>query len=547
MLWASEGSVIGTGWLFAVLLTLTIAGPATLIGWVIGSAIVIVIGLVYAELGGMFPVSGGGGLFPQYAFGGLAGASFGWFGYVQAAARAPIEVVAALEYLSTSKWAAFMWNTNKSTLSGDGYGIAIGLLLVFVLLNMIGIRWVARANNSLTMIKLAVPLLAFIVLVSTHFHAGNFTAGGGFFPKGVSIPKAIMLSLPVGGIIFAFTGFEQATQIGGESRNPKRDIPFAVIGSVVVAAILYIMVQFAFIGSLNPAMILHYHTWANLAKNAGLEASPFYTLTVVAGLGWLAWILKADSAVSPGACGLLNLTTAARLSYGMSRDGYLPTTFAKTSKRERIPWFSVLIAFVLGILFLLPFPSFAKLVGIVTSATVLMYIGAPLALGALRKNGAHLHRSYRLPGGSVLAPLAFVFSTLIVYWSGWQTYSTLVVAIVIGYLLMGLSRVFRANLKVPKLDWGAAKWLFPYLIGLGFISYFGGFGQGGIIGGVSIFKNVLVGGNGDLPLYWDLLVVAVFSLVVYYVALASRLPRERVDEYAKDIYSPPTLLEPVPG
>ena len=111
------------------------------------------------------------------------------------------------------------------------------------------------------------------------------------------------------------------------------------IGSVVVAAILYIMVQFAFIGSLNPAMILHYHTWANLANNAGLEASPFYTLTVVAGLGWLAWILKADSAVSPGACGLVYLTTSARLSYGMSREGYLPTTFAKTSKRERIPWF----------------------------------------------------------------------------------------------------------------------------------------------------------------------------------------------------------------
>jgi amino acid transporter len=73
--WASEGSVIGTGWLFGVLLALTIAGPAALIGWVIGSILVIVIGLVNAELGGMFPVSGGGGLFPRYAFGSLAGAS----------------------------------------------------------------------------------------------------------------------------------------------------------------------------------------------------------------------------------------------------------------------------------------------------------------------------------------------------------------------------------------------------------------------------------------------------------------------------------------
>jgi amino acid transporter len=526
-----------------VLLALTIAGPAALVGWVIGSVIVIVIGLVYAELGGMFPVSGGGGLFPQYAFGSLAGASFGWFGYLQAAAYAPIEVIAALEYLSTSKWAAFMYSPARGTLTGAGYGVAIGLLLVFVILNLIGIRWVERANNGLTIIKLIVPLLAFVVLISMHFHAGNFTAGGGFFPKGTSIPRDLMLSLPLGGIIFAFTGFEQATQIGGESRNPKRDIPFAVIGSVVIAAILYILVQFAFIGSLNPAMILHYHTWANLAHNGPLSASPFYTVAVIAGVGWLAWTLKADSVLSPGACGLVYVTATARLSYGMGRDGYLPAAFEKTSKKAQIPWFSVLIALVLGILFLLPFPSFGKLVGVVTSATVLMYIGAPLALGALRKNGAHLHRSYTLPAAGVLAPLAFVFSTLIVYWAGWQTYSTLMVGVLIGYALMLLSGLFKANPKAPKIDWSAAKWLFPYLIGLGVISYFGGFGQGGIIGGVGIFKNFLVGGNGGLPLYWDLLVVGVFSLAIYYLAIASRLPKERVDEYATGVYQATT--EPI--
>ena len=105
LLWASEGSIMGSGWLFAALLALTIAGPGALVAWVIASIIVIVIALVYAELGGMFPVSGGGGLFPQYAFGNLAGASFGWFAYVQAAAYAPIEVLVALEYMSTAEWA----------------------------------------------------------------------------------------------------------------------------------------------------------------------------------------------------------------------------------------------------------------------------------------------------------------------------------------------------------------------------------------------------------------------------------------------------------
>jgi amino acid transporter len=166
-----------------------------------------------------------------------------------------------------------------------------------------------------------------------------------------------------------------------------------------------------------------------------------------------------------------------------------------------------------------------------------MYVGAPLALGALRKNSADLHRSYRLPAAGFLAPVAFVFSTLIVYWAGWQTYSTLMVAVVIGYVLMLISRIFGLNDRAPKIEWASAKWLFPYLIGLGVISYFGGFGQGGIIGGVSSLKNVLVGGNADLPLYWDVLVVTIFSLAIYYLAMANRLSAEKVSEYTKDIWA----------
>ena len=536
LLWASVGSVIGSGWLFGVLLALTIAGPAALIGWVIGTVIVIMIGLVYAELGGMFPISGGGGLFPQYAFGSLAGASFGWFGYLQAATYAPIEVLASLEYLSTSGWAAGVFNQDKGTLTGEGYAVAIGLMLVFVVINLIGIRWVERTNTGFTILKIIIPLVAVGALL-THFHSGNFTAGGGFFPAGTSIGKALMLSLPAGGIIFAFTGFEQATQIGGESRNPRRDIPFAVIGSIVIAGVIYILLQLAFIGAFNPATITHYQTWANLANDGKLSAEPMWTVASVAGLAWLASTLKAAAVISPGACGLVYITASSRLSYGMSKDGYVPTALEKTSKRQ-IPVFSVLVAAALGCLFLLPFPSFGKLVSLVTSATVLMYVGAPLALGALRKNGANLRRSYTVPGGAVLATLAFVFSTLIVYWAGWETYSTLMAAVIIGYVLMAASRVLKTNPKAPRIDWGAARWLFPYLIGLGVISYFGGFGEGGIIGGVGIFKHALVGGNGHLPLYWDVLTVTLFSLAIYYLAIANRLPDERVDEYVRGLDEP---------
>jgi len=132
-----------------------------------------------------------------------------------------------------------------------------------------------------------------------------------------------------------------------------------------------------------------------------------------------------------------------------------------------------------------------------------------------------------------------VLANFIVYWSGWSTYSTLMVVMLIGFALMAISYVFNLNENKPRIDWGAAIWVFPYLIGMGIISFLGGFGQGGILGGVGTFKDVLVGGNGHIALYWDLLVLTVFSLVIYYLAIARRLSPEKVDHYVREVYPPP--------
>src|SRR5690349_22184791 len=84
LLWASMGSIIGSGWLFGAQKGLFNAGPAVLISWIIGGACILVLALVHAELGAMFPLSGGSARFPHYAFGGIAGAGFGWFSWLQA-------------------------------------------------------------------------------------------------------------------------------------------------------------------------------------------------------------------------------------------------------------------------------------------------------------------------------------------------------------------------------------------------------------------------------------------------------------------------------
>jgi amino acid transporter len=549
LMWASEGSIIGSGWLFGAFYALTVAGPAALIGWAVASVIIIGLAMVHAELGGMFPVTGGTSRFPHYAFGSFAGATFGWFAYIQAAAVAPIEVLATVQYLSTAHFARNWYKSSTvlgspGTLSHAGIAVAVLLMLVFVILNVIGIRWLAHANTGITTWKVIIPVITIIVLLLTHFHSSNFSAGGGFFVPGSSGGiKAILVAIPGAGIVFSLLGFEQAVQLGGESARPQRDLPRAVIGSILIGAAIYILLQLAFIGAISPATILHYHTWANLGSDAALGGGPFYTVAKIAGLSWLAWLLRVDAVVSPGGTGLIYLTSASRISFGLSKNGYIPAQFEKNSPRTKVPVFGILISTLIGLLFLLPFPSWTSLVGIVTGASVLMYAGAPLALGALRHSKPDLPRSYRLPVGHVWAPVTFIMANWIVFWAGWGTVSTLMVVILIGYLLMWVSAALHLNPNQPKIDWASGIWVIPYLIGMAVISYFGSFGTDGlpvgIINGLGPFKHFLVGGHGDLPLYWDLLVLAAFSLVIYFWAMRSALPAADVDRYVAEVYPPP--------
>jgi amino acid transporter len=198
----------------------------------------------------------------------------------------------------------------------------------------------------------------------------------------------------------------------------------------------------------------------------------------------------------------------------------VPKLFLVEDERTDVPLWGVIMSGALGLLFLLPFPSWGKLVSVVTGAVVLMYAGAPLALGSLRRSRPELRRPYRLPAAGLLAPASFVFATFIAYWSGWQTISTLMLALVLGYGFMGLSRKLHLDLEPPPIEWASARWLFPYLVGLSVVSYLGDFGHGGILGGVGPFHHVLVGGRGLIPLWWDLACLTVLGLAIFAGAMA---------------------------
>src|SRR5213079_1429737 len=144
ILFTSVGSIIGSGWLFGALTASQVAGPAALISWVIGGAVTLLLALVHAELGGMYPVAGGSARFPHYAFGSMIGFAAGWFAFLGAVTTAPIEVEAALQY--ASNYISGLTTTSGDTvvLTATGYVVAAALMLLFSAINVMGVRWLSE-------------------------------------------------------------------------------------------------------------------------------------------------------------------------------------------------------------------------------------------------------------------------------------------------------------------------------------------------------------------------------------------------------------------
>jgi amino acid transporter len=519
--WASETSIIGSGWLFGSYFAAAAVGSAALICWVIAGIAVIILALVHAELGAMYPVSGGTARFPHFAFGSVAGISFGFFSWLQAVTVAPIECFAVMQY-GSYYWHG-LFNATTGNVTGVGFVMTIILMAVFTAINFLAMRLFSRVNSAITWWKVAIPVLTIIILLFK-MHPHNFSAGGGFIPKGVTW-QDIFAAIPGAGIVFAYLGFEQADQLAGEIKNPQRNLPRAIIGAILIGTAIYILLQVVFIGAIDPALLLH-GGFAGIAcpktgacpTNVSLVVSgPFAGLAGLAGLGWLAIVLRIDAFVSPFGTGLIYQTSTSRVGYGLARNRYYPQIFARVDKNG-VPWISLIFAFLFGLLFLLPFPSWHSLVSLVTGASVLMYAGAPLSMGAFRRQVPEADRPYRVPGAAVLGPLAFIVANMLIYWSGLTTVWKLGACLVIGYILIGICMAFDKDR--PPLDWKSAQWLPVYLIGLGIISWLGQYS------GESSTAPPL--NTKLIPFWWDLLVVAAFSLVIYYWAQAVRLPREEM-------------------
>ncbi|MFI9385995.1 APC family permease [Kutzneria sp. NPDC052558] len=506
LMFISLGSIIGSGWLLGALNAAKVAGPASLISWVLAAAMLAVLALIHAELGAAYPVAGGTARFPLFAYGRVAGFIAGWSSWIQAVAIAPIEVEASLAYLDNIPWVKdnLALLDQDGALTASGFGWASLLMVIFTFVNIVGVKLLSESNTITVLWKTAVPLLTVVVLVPLSFHGANFSAGGGFMPFGL---HGVFAALPVG-VVFALQGFEQCIQLAAEAAQPKRDLSRAVLVAMGIGAIVYILLEIAFIGSLDPSALVH--GWADpIAKG---DFGPYATLAIAAGASWLAYILYVDAFVSPAGTGLIYVGTSARLTYALGRDKQIPGVFGKLSVRG-VPLWSIVLAFIIGELAFLPFPSWSVLVSVVTSATAVMYAFAPVSLAALRKRDPDRERPYKAPFAPVLAPLGFVCANLIIYWSGWDVNYQIGEAIVFGLIVFAVTRAFQKPEKRAKLDLKAAQWIVPWFVGMVVLGYLGRYNSD------TKQPSAMI-----LPDGIDVLVVAVFALAVFYWAVACARP-----------------------
>ncbi|MGH8114849.1 MAG: APC family permease, partial [Rhodanobacteraceae bacterium] len=329
LLFTAVGSIIGSGWLFGAMNAAEQAGPASILSWLIGAIMILFIGLTYAELGTMFPVSGGVVRFPHFAFGSFASYTAGWITWLAAASTAPIEVEAALQYgANYLPWLQVM-KGGVPVLTVPGYAVAAGLMLLFSLINMVGIRWFARLNNVLVWWKIAIICVVVVAFLSAGFNFGHFAhpAHGGFLPLGW---HGVFSAIATAGIVFSYLGFRQGVNLAGETDNPQRNVPIAILGSLILCAIIYIALQIAFIGALPESALAH--GWSHIGTTfsggiggKALAFGPLATLATTLGLTWLALLLYIDAFISPADTGLIYTTITARISYAMGRNGNAPS------------------------------------------------------------------------------------------------------------------------------------------------------------------------------------------------------------------------------
>ena len=428
------GAIIGAG-IFVLTGTAAAeyAGPSIMLSFVLGGIACTFVGLCYSELAAMLPVSGstysytyatlgelfawiiGWDLILEYAMG-AATVAVGWSGYV-------VSVLRNVGIAFPPTLAAAPGTTVTLAGGGTAPGIvnlpAAFIVAMLTALLVLGTKESARLNNVMVAVKLVV-VVAFVALgaayVDTaHWHPflpANTGAFGHFGWSGVLRGSAV--------VFFAFIGFDAVSTAAQEARNPQRDMPIGILGSLAICTVLYIAVAAVLTG---------------LVPYADLNvADPVAKGVDVIGLTWFAILIKVGALAGLTTVILVLLYGQSRIFYTMAHDGLLPGLFAHVHPRLQTPYLSQMLigAIVAVVAALTPIHVLGEMVSIGTLFAFVLVCGSVIYL---RRSNAETFRPFRVPGVPTVPVLGILFCLLLMAGLPLVTWLRLVVWLVIGLAL----------------------------------------------------------------------------------------------------------------
>ena len=412
------GAIIGTGIFVVIGKGAGIAGPAVVLSFVLAAVACVFSALSYAELASSIPVAGSAYTYAYATLGELVAWIIGW------------DLI--LEYGVSVAGIAVGWGGNLNAFLDAAFGVAlpdaiskspseggvVNLPAVFVVLAITfllvrGVTESARVNLVMVVIKLTV-LLFFIVVALANFRTGNFRP---FAPAGVDgITEAAAV------IFFAYIGFDAVSTGSEEARRPERDLPLAIIGSLVICTIFYVLTAVGALGVASPAQL------------EGSDAPLATALDEGAGIGWAAAILALGAVVAITSVVLVILYGQTRIFFAMCRDGLLPQRLATVNQRYGTPaGLTVMLGLLISVLAaLVPLGTIVELVNI---GTLFAFVLVNIGVIVLRRTRPEMSRPYRVPWSPVLPLLGVAFAVYLMADLPWETWVRFAVWLVVGMLI----------------------------------------------------------------------------------------------------------------
>jgi basic amino acid/polyamine antiporter, APA family len=409
------GAIIGTGIFVLTAEAAQKAGPGMLLSFVIAGSVCAVAALCYSELAAMCPVSGSAYTYTYAVMGELLAWMVGWALVLEYAVAAGAVSVGWSGYFVGLLENLAGIEIPMALTAGPSQGGIINLpaftiaLLVTVLL-IVGTKESAFFNSILVAVKVA-ALTVFVVLAVPAMNMQQFEP---FAPLGFAGVSAAAAS-----IFFAYVGFDAVSTAAEETKNPQRNMPIGLIGSLAICTIFYILVASGVIGTVGAQPLLRPDGTGIPPGSAELAAAckAAGDTAVVCSKEALAWTLREIGWPQIGnliglAAGLALPSVVLMMMYGqtriffvMSRDGLLPERLSEVHPRFKTPHIITMLTGILVALFAAFFPVGA-LADISNSGTLFAFAMVALAVLILRRTDPHRHRPFRTPAVTIVAPLA---------------------------------------------------------------------------------------------------------------------------------------------